>query len=93
MKSRFVIVVLVALTCINLWALSRWSSTAAAQAAQDMPSIHHILLEVKDLERAVKFYRDEMGLKINSKSGDFATLDSANVGVRTFDQLAGTPAV
>lgn len=50
-------------------------------AAVPMPSIHHILLEVADLERSVAFYRDRMGLKVKSRSADFATLESANVGV------------
>lgn len=50
-------------------------------AASSAPSIHHILLEVADLERSIVFYRDRMGLKVKSQSADFATLESANVGV------------
>lgn len=50
-------------------------------AASSAPSIHHILLEVADLERSVAFYRDRMGLKVKSQSSEFATLESANVGV------------
>jgi catechol 2,3-dioxygenase-like lactoylglutathione lyase family enzyme len=45
------------------------------------PTIDHILLEVKDLDRSVKFYHDELGLKIKRRSGDFAMLEAANIGV------------
>lgn len=45
------------------------------------PSIHHILLEVDELDRSIAFYRDQMGLSVVSRSGDFATLESGNVGV------------
>jgi lactoylglutathione lyase len=46
-----------------------------------VPRVGHILLEVKDLDRSVKFYRDELGLKLEKRSKDFAVLESANVGV------------
>lgn len=33
------------------------------------------------MERSVRFYRDGMGLVVRSRSGQFATLDAANLGV------------
>ena len=45
------------------------------------PSVHHILFEVSDLKASIAFYRDLMGLHLISQSGDFATLEAANVGV------------
>ena len=45
------------------------------------PLIDHILLEVKDLNRSIAFYRDQLGLKLRKRSKDFVTLESANVGV------------
>lgn len=45
------------------------------------PLVHHILLEVKDLKTSIHFYRDVMGLRLTSQSGDFATLEAQNVGI------------
>lgn len=45
------------------------------------PSVHHILLEVADLKASISFYRDLIGLHLKSQSGDFVTLESANIGV------------
>jgi catechol 2,3-dioxygenase-like lactoylglutathione lyase family enzyme len=45
------------------------------------PSVHHILLEVSDLKASIAFYRDLMDLHLKSQSGDFVTLEAANVGV------------
>jgi catechol 2,3-dioxygenase-like lactoylglutathione lyase family enzyme len=55
----------------------------AAEEAKESapPPIDHILLEVKDLNRSIAFYRDQLGLTLKKRSGDFATLESANVGV------------
>src|SRR5512135_1651723 len=46
-----------------------------------LPAIDHILLEVTDLDRSVKFYHGELGLTIKERSGDFAVLEAANVGL------------
>jgi catechol 2,3-dioxygenase-like lactoylglutathione lyase family enzyme len=54
--------------------------TASAQE-QSPPKIDHILLEVADLEKSITFYHDFLGLNVKSQSKDFATLESANVGV------------
>ncbi len=45
------------------------------------PKVDHILLEVADLQRSIAFYRDLMGLRLKTKKGDFATLESENAGV------------
>lgn len=45
------------------------------------PSIDHILLEVHELDRSIVFYRDHLGLTLKKRSGDFVTLEAANVGV------------
>lgn len=50
---------------------------AAAQA----PAVDHILFEVKDVERSLKFYHDELGLEIKSRHGDFVILKTANVDI------------
>jgi len=55
---------------------------AAEEAKETMPPpIDHILLEVKNLDRSIAFYRDQLGLTVKKRSGDFAMLESANVGV------------
>jgi catechol-2,3-dioxygenase len=56
---------------------------AAAEEAKGSapPPIDHILLEVNDLDRSIAFYRDQLWLTLKKRSGDFATLESANVGV------------
>jgi len=63
--------------------LAATSLPVAADEAKDPnpPHIDHILLEVKDLDRSIAFYRDQLGLKLRKRSDDFATLESANVGV------------
>ena len=45
------------------------------------PRIDHLLLEVKNLEHSIRFYRDLMGLEVKWRTPDFVTLQSANVGV------------
>jgi catechol 2,3-dioxygenase len=58
------------------------SAADPAPATQPaIPFVHHILLEVSDLDRSLAFYRDQMGLRLSSRKGDFATLEAANVGV------------
>jgi catechol 2,3-dioxygenase-like lactoylglutathione lyase family enzyme len=48
---------------------------------QPTPKIDHILLEVADMNKAIAFYHDFLGLQIKSQSRDFAMLQSENVGV------------
>jgi catechol 2,3-dioxygenase-like lactoylglutathione lyase family enzyme len=45
------------------------------------PKIDHILLEVSDLNASISFYRDFLGLRLNSQSLDFVTLESGNIGI------------
>lgn len=62
------------------------AATGRPSAAEEVkktppPPIDHILFEVKDLDRSIAFYRDQLGLTVKKRSGDFVTLESANVGV------------
>src|SRR5438445_26182 len=57
------------------------SGTVTAPENSSPPSIDHILLEVKDLDRSIKFYRHHLGLKLKNRSGDFVTMEAANVGI------------
>ena len=50
------------------------------------PRVHHILLEVADLDRSIAFYRDRFGFRLRSNSGGFAQLDGANLGVYLWDR-------
>ncbi len=45
------------------------------------PALHHVLIEVANLEKSLKFYRDCLGLSLTSQSNGFATLESANAGI------------
>jgi catechol 2,3-dioxygenase-like lactoylglutathione lyase family enzyme len=45
------------------------------------PKLDHILLEVSDLTASIAFYQDFLGLRLKSRSYDFVTLESGNVGV------------
>ncbi|HUI93587.1 MAG TPA: VOC family protein [Chitinivibrionales bacterium] len=45
------------------------------------PVLHHILIEVADIARSLKFYRDCLGLSLTSQANGFATLESANAGI------------
>src|SRR5438105_15668722 len=56
-------------------------SLAKSETVRSAPRVDHILLEVKDLDQSIKFYRDELGLTQKSRSGDFVILEAANVGV------------
>ena len=45
------------------------------------PAVHHILLEVSNMQASLKFYRDVMGLRPNSLGKTFSTLETANIGI------------
>lgn len=81
MYRRWIVSGLVAAVAVAAFSLGRISNAPDAEAAETAPSIHHILLEVSDLDRSIAFYRDRLGLELKSRSGDFVTLESANVGV------------
>lgn len=54
------------------------SSTAAPGAVTGMD---HILLTVADMSRSIRFYRDVMGMRVESRSLHFAMLRAGNCGV------------
>jgi predicted enzyme related to lactoylglutathione lyase len=45
------------------------------------PVLHHILIEVADITKSLKFYRDCLGLSLTSQANGFVTLESANAGI------------
>ena len=69
------------LACVLLLSIGCRHETRATDSQRTVPAVDHILLEVKDLDRSVKFYHDELGLKIKRRSGDFAMLEAANIGI------------
>ena len=65
-------------------AVAIWVTALALGASAEEkppPKIDHILLEVADLNESIAFYHDLLGLEIKSKSRNFVTLESGNVGV------------
>jgi catechol 2,3-dioxygenase-like lactoylglutathione lyase family enzyme len=45
------------------------------------PQVHHILLEVTDLGRAIAFYRDQFGFRESHRHDDFAMLEGGNLAL------------
>ena len=43
--------------------------------------MHHLLLTVKDLERSVHFYRDVLGMRVESSAAHFVMLQAGDFGV------------
>ena len=75
------------------------SLLAEAEAVDNRP-VHpdtvmgHVHLRVSDLERAVAFYRDELGMKLRARYGDQAAFLAAgdyhhHVGLNTWQSLGG----
>src|SRR5271157_552387 len=50
------------------------------------PELHHILFEVSDIKKSLRFYRDCLGLVLTSQTGDFATLESENSGIYLWEK-------
>ncbi len=69
------------LTCVLLLSVGCRHEARVTDSQSAVPVVDHILLEVKDLDRSVKFYHDELGLKIKRRSGDFVMLEAANIGI------------
>ncbi len=69
------------LACVLLSVVGCRNETRVTDSQRALPAIHHILLEVRDLDRSVKFYHDELGLKIKQRSKDLVMLEAANIGV------------
>jgi predicted enzyme related to lactoylglutathione lyase len=45
------------------------------------PGVHHILLEVSNMQASVRFYKDVIGLQPKSIGDSFSTLEATNIGV------------
>ncbi len=69
------------LACVLLLLASCGHEAKMTDSQSTVPAIDHILLEVKNLDRSVEFYHDELGLEIKRRSGDFAMLKAANIGI------------
>ncbi len=69
------------LVCFVLLSAGCGHKAKMTNSQSALPAVDHILLEVKDLDRSVKFYHDELGLEIKSRSGDFVMLEAANIGI------------
>jgi catechol 2,3-dioxygenase-like lactoylglutathione lyase family enzyme len=69
------------LACVLLLLVSCGHEAKVTDSQSTLPAVDHILLEVKNLDRSVKFYHDELGLEIKKRSGDFAVLEAANIGI------------
>ncbi len=57
------------------------SNVQAAATVSDPPRVHHILLEVANMEASIAFYRDMMGFRPKSLTDNFSTLGGANVDI------------
>jgi len=75
LKKRFLTLALI------VGILGCGSQESIATTNDEPPAIDHILLEVRDLNSSLRFYRDFLGLKVEKISGDFAMLKALNVGV------------
>ncbi|MDP6111573.1 MAG: VOC family protein [Planctomycetota bacterium] len=60
--------------------------TTPPPALDAAPGVHHILLEVADVKRALRFYREYLGLKVKSKSGKDAVLRSGNIEIHLWTE-------
>ncbi|NAZ36623.1 VOC family protein [Rubellimicrobium sp. CFH 75288] len=69
---------------------------AAADRAPAATRIGHVHLKVADLDRAIAFYRDVIGLEVTQRYGPDAAFLSAggyhhHVGLNTWDSAGATP--
>lgn len=51
--------------------------------------IGYVILDVRDMERSLAFYRDTIGMAVQSESGEFTFLDGGGIalGLRTSDEV------
>ncbi len=61
-------------------------SAGIGQEKNKAPRIHHILLEVSNLEKSIAFYNGQFGFEVLSKSGGFATLKGDNVDIYLWEK-------
>ena len=57
------------------------TATAPQARAVSPPAVHHILIEVSDLGKAIQFYEGGLGFTVMSNSGGFATLKGKTVDI------------
>ncbi|MFN2507893.1 MAG: VOC family protein [Chthoniobacterales bacterium] len=67
--------------CASLGSCGKPSEKAAASPPNASPRIDHILLEVKNMDASVAFYRDLLGLRVKSEKPDFTMLEGANTNI------------
>jgi catechol 2,3-dioxygenase-like lactoylglutathione lyase family enzyme len=60
--------------------------TEGKSASLAKPALHHILIEVGDITKSLRFYQDCLGLVLTSQTNDFATLESANSGIYLWEK-------
>ena len=61
--------------------LALLAASAAPVRTAPQPRVDHLLFEVANLDASIQFYRDRLGLRLSSRTHDFATLEAANVQV------------
>jgi catechol 2,3-dioxygenase-like lactoylglutathione lyase family enzyme len=59
------------------------SSQPTAASALHLGQLFGVLVQVKDLEQSLSFYRDVLGLRVEQNDGMVALLSGADAGVRT----------
>ncbi len=62
------------------------SSEGRDPSASARPSVHHILLEIKEMDRSIAFYRDQLGFRVKSNSGEFAMLEGGNLDIALWEK-------
>jgi catechol 2,3-dioxygenase len=72
-------------------------ATSSQSAIDPRVDIGHVHLKVSDLERAIGFYRDVLGLELMQRMGDQAAFLSAggyhhHIGLNTWESKGGSPA-
>jgi catechol 2,3-dioxygenase-like lactoylglutathione lyase family enzyme len=72
MKRNVIVVILIALGTMT-------APRAFAQSAADTVHTSRVILRVSDLDRSTVFYRDRVGLKLQSLNEEFATFDAGGM--------------